>query len=120
MVHTDVCGWLPTINMIPAPLISVTSAATAHRRPVAASSAATVEDSWARIRRQNDVEVDWQRDDGWGHSDHREFQMAGMPGVKLGVLANACRHTACDTPDKLQRAAFRRVQRVVEAALLRP
>ena len=46
--------------------------------------------------------------------------MAGMRGVKLGVLANPCRHTACDTPDKLRRGAFRRVQRVVEAAIMRP
>jgi len=70
--------------------------------------------------RDEDVEVDWRRDDGWGHSDHREFQMAGMRGVKLGVLDNACRHAACDTPDKLQRSSFRRAQRVVEAALRRP
>jgi putative aminopeptidase FrvX len=69
--------------------------------------------------RSEDVELDWRRDDGWGHSDHREFQMAGMRGVKLGVLDNPCRHTACDTPDRLQRAAFRRVQRVVEAVLRR-
>jgi hypothetical protein len=33
------------------------------------------------------------------------------------VLGNPCRHEACDTPDRLQRAAFRRVQRVVEAVL---
>jgi hypothetical protein len=46
--------------------------------------------------------------------------MAGMRGVKLGVIDNACRHTACDTPDKLQRSSFRRVQRVVEAVLRRP
>jgi hypothetical protein len=67
--------------------------------------------------RSEDVELDWRRDDGWGHSDHREFQMAGMRGVKLGVLENACRHTACDTPDKLQPRSFRKVQRVVEAVL---
>jgi hypothetical protein len=63
------------------------------------------------------VSVDWQRDDGTGNSDHREFELASMRGVKLGVLDNACRHEACDTPDRLQRAAFRRVQRVVEAVL---
>ena len=67
--------------------------------------------------RDEGVEVDWRRDDGWGHSDHREFQMAGMRGVKLGVLGNGCRHTACDTPDRLQRRSFRKVQRVVEAVL---
>jgi aminopeptidase YwaD len=63
------------------------------------------------------VSLDWQRDDGTGNSDHREFELAGMRGVKLGVLDNPCRHEACDTPDRLQRGAFRRVQRVVEAVL---
>jgi hypothetical protein len=66
------------------------------------------------------VSLDWRRDDGTGNSDHREFELAGMRGVKLGVLGNPCRHEACDTPDRLQRAAFRRVQRVVEAAIMRP
>jgi hypothetical protein len=63
------------------------------------------------------VSLDWQRDDSTGNSDHREFELAGMRGVKLGALENPCRHEACDTPDRLQRAAFRRVQRVVEAAI---
>jgi hypothetical protein len=63
------------------------------------------------------VSLDWQRDSGTGNSDHREFELAGMRGVKLGSLDNPCRHEACDTHDRLQRAAFRRVQRVVEAAI---
>ena len=66
------------------------------------------------------VPLDWQRDDGTGNSDHREFELAGMAGVKLGVLDNPCRHEACDTPDRLRRGAFRRVQKVVEAAIIRP
>jgi hypothetical protein len=79
-----------------------------------------VERELLRAAREEDVEIDWRRDDGWGHSDHREFQMAGLRGVKLGVLDNACRHTACDTPDKLQPRSFRKVQRVIEAAIMRP
>jgi aminopeptidase YwaD len=63
--------------------------------------------------------LDWQRDDGTGNSDHREFELAGMRGVKLGVLDNPCRHEACDTPDRLRRRAFARVQRVVEAVIAR-
>jgi hypothetical protein len=63
------------------------------------------------------VSLDWRRDESTGNSDHREFELAGMRGVKLGVLDNPCRHSACDTPDRLQRPAFRRVQRVVEAVL---
>ena len=65
------------------------------------------------------VRLDWQRDSGTGNSDHREFELAGMPGVKLGVLANPCRHEACDTPGRLQRWAFARVLRVVEDVLRR-
>jgi Peptidase family M28 len=63
------------------------------------------------------VALDWQSDSGTGNSDHREFELAGMRGVKLGVLDNPCRHEACDTPDRLQRAAFRRVRFVVENVL---
>ena len=66
------------------------------------------------------VALDWRRDDGTGNSDHREFELAGMRGVKLGALDNPCRHSACDTPGRLRRAAFRRVQRLVEAVIMRP
>jgi peptidase M28-like protein len=63
--------------------------------------------------------VDWQRDDSTGNSDHREFELAGMRGVKLGTLDNPCRHTACDTPDRLERRGFAIVIRAVEGALSR-
>jgi aminopeptidase YwaD len=69
--------------------------------------------------RREDVRLDWQRDSGTGNSDHREFELAGMRGVKLGVVDNPCRHVACDTPDRLQRAAFARAQAVVEAVVRR-
>jgi aminopeptidase YwaD len=61
--------------------------------------------------------VDWQRDSGTGNSDHREFELVGMRGVKLGVIDNPCRHTACDRASRLRSGAFRRVLRVVERAL---
>jgi hypothetical protein len=63
--------------------------------------------------------VDWQRDSGTGNSDHREFELAGMRGVKLGTLDNPCRHTACDTPARLERRTFTLALRVVERALRR-
>jgi aminopeptidase YwaD len=69
--------------------------------------------------RRTGVAVDWQRDSSTGNSDHREFELAGMRGVKLGVPDNPCRHTACDTPDRLERRAFTRALRVVEEALRR-
>ena len=61
--------------------------------------------------------MDWERDSSTGNSDHREFELAGMRGVKLGVPDEPVRHTAADTPDRLQRGAFRRVLRVVEGVL---
>jgi aminopeptidase YwaD len=63
--------------------------------------------------------IDWQRDESTGNSDHREFELAGMRGVKLGVLDEPVRHTAADTPDRLGRRAFARAQRVLEAVLRR-
>jgi aminopeptidase YwaD len=88
------------------------------RSPTGAPRRRVERELLAAARRQN-VNVDWQRDSGTGNSDHREFELAGMRGVKLGVLENPCRHTACDTPNRLQRAAFARVQRVVEDVLAR-
>jgi aminopeptidase YwaD len=61
--------------------------------------------------------IDWQRDESTGNSDHREFELAGLRGVKLGVLDNPCRHSACDTPDRLQRRSFAIVLRAVERTL---
>ena len=56
--------------------------------------------------------VRWVRDPtGEGNSDHRELARAGAPAAKLGVVDEPCRHTACDTPDRLERGAFTRVLR---------
>jgi hypothetical protein len=56
----------------------------------------------------------WVRDpSGEGNSDHRELSRAGAPAAKLGVVDEPCRHTACDTPDRLQRGAFTRVLKIV-------
>jgi aminopeptidase YwaD len=63
--------------------------------------------------RSANVAVRWLRDTGAGNSDHRELALAGAPAAKLGVPSEPCRHTACDTPDRLQRGAFARVLRVV-------
>ena len=58
--------------------------------------------------------VRWVRDPaGEGNSDHRELARAGAPAAKLGVPSEPCRHTACDTPDRLERAAFTRVLKIV-------
>jgi hypothetical protein len=64
--------------------------------------------------------VDWQRDTDTGNSDHREFELAGLRGVKLGTLDNPCRHSACDRPSRLERRTFTLALRVVRRALQQP
>jgi Zn-dependent M28 family amino/carboxypeptidase len=65
------------------------------------------------------VPVSWVRDDETGNSDHREFELLGMPGAKLGVGAGGepCRHSPCDTPDRLDPVSLRLARRFAEAAL---
>jgi hypothetical protein len=71
-----------------------------------------VEDRILAAARRASVAVRWLRDTGSGNSDHRELALAGAPAAKLGVPDEPCRHTACDTPERLQRGAFERVLRV--------
>jgi aminopeptidase YwaD len=62
--------------------------------------------------------VRWVRDEGTGNSDHREFQLLGMPAMKLGVAGDEpCRHKPCDRPVRLQSGALERARRLVERAL---
>jgi hypothetical protein len=63
------------------------------------------------------VGVSWLRDTGTGNSDHREFELAGLAAMKLGVPDEPLRHTAGDTAGRLQRGAFRRVLRVLDQLL---
>jgi hypothetical protein len=69
--------------------------------------------------RRAGARVRWVRDEGSGNSDHREFQISGMPAAKLGVGARGepCRHMACDRAGRLQPRALRRVRTLVERAL---
>ena len=76
----------------------------------ASAPRASVEQRTARRRGR----VRWVRDPaGEGNSDHRELARAGVPAAKLGVVDEPCRHTACDTPDRLERGAFTRVLEIV-------
>jgi aminopeptidase YwaD len=56
--------------------------------------------------------VRFSPDSASGNSDHREFELSGLPAAKLGPWQGAepCRHTACDTWDRLDR-------RTLDAAL---
>ena len=65
------------------------------------------------------VSARWVRDEGSGNSDHREFELLGLPGAKLGVGAGGepCRHMACDRAARLDRRSFTQAQNLVERAL---
>ena len=86
-------------------------------RSPAAGPRRAVEGELLRAARRARVGLDWQRDSGSGNSDHREIELAGMRGVKLGVLDNPCRHLACDRPDRLRSDAFAAALRLVENVL---
>jgi Peptidase family M28 len=88
-------------------------------RSPAPSARPRVERELLAAARALGIRMGWRRDDGTGNSDHREFELAGMPALKLGVVGNRCRHLACDRAGRLHRSAFARAQRVVEATLLR-
>ncbi|MGZ6671848.1 MAG: M28 family metallopeptidase [Solirubrobacteraceae bacterium] len=74
---------------------------------------ANVETLILEAARAAHVNVTWLRDSATGNSDHRELSLAGAPAANLGVPGEPLRHTAKDTPDRLQRGAFARVLRVV-------
>ena len=65
--------------------------------------------------------VTWVRDEGTGNSDHREFELLGLPAAKLGAGAGGepCRHLACDRPERLDPVSLRLARRIVELALSR-
>jgi Iap family predicted aminopeptidase len=71
--------------------------------------------------RHSDVTLRFDPDSGTGNSDHREFELAGMPGLVIHLWhgLEPCYHSACDTWQRIQRRSLRRVQRVTEVVLRR-
>jgi Peptidase family M28 len=65
--------------------------------------------------------VSWVRDESTGNSDHREFELLGLPGAKLGVGSGGepCRHLACDRPARLDPKSLL-LARKMAAEALRP
>jgi aminopeptidase YwaD len=63
--------------------------------------------------------VTWVRDETTGNSDHREFELLGLPGMKLGVGAGGepCREQRCDTPARLKPKPLVLARRTVAEAL---
>lgn len=67
------------------------------------------------------VPVNWVRDESTGNSDHREFELLGLPAAKLGVGAGGepCRHRPCDRAARLDPVSLRQARRLVAEALRR-
>jgi Peptidase family M28 len=78
-----------------------------------------VETALLRAADQAGVNAVWVRDGSDSNSDHREFELLGLPAAKLGVGAGGepCRHMSCDTPDRLDRHSLALAQRLAERAL---
>jgi hypothetical protein len=78
-----------------------------------------VESALLRAADRSGVNAVWVRDGSDSNSDHREFELLGLPAAKLGVGAGGepCRHMACDTPDRLDRHSLALAQRLTERAL---
>ena len=62
------------------------------------------------------VTVRFGPDSGTGNSDHREFELAGLPGAVLEVWKGRfpCHHEACDRPGLLRRGSLDRALGVAE------
>ena len=88
------------------------------RSPVSAPRAG-VEGALFEAAGRVGAQVSWVRDEGTGNSDHREFQLLGLPAAKLGVGAGGepCRHMRCDTPSRLERKPLVMARRMVAEAL---
>ena len=65
--------------------------------------------------RRAKVRVNWERDSGTGNSDHREFELAGLPAMVIQVWRghDPCHHAPCDRTERLQKDALNRVTRVL-------
>ena len=79
-----------------------------------------VEGALLDAARRAGAPISWVRDESTGNSDHREFELLGMPAAKLGVGAGGepCRHSPCDRAGRLRPASLRLARRIVEAALV--
>jgi aminopeptidase YwaD len=88
-------------------------------RSPAAGPRPGVEGALLRAGGRADVPVSWVRDETGGNSDHREFELLGLPGAKLGVGAGGepCRHSPCDRPGRLDPGSLRQAERLVAEAL---
>ena len=93
------------------------------RSPRASPRRSVERDVLGAARRQG-VTVRWVRDSGQGNSDHREFELAGLPGMVLqlwrGTESDPCYHRACDRARRLDPRSLALVQGIAESLLGRP
>ena len=75
-----------------------------------------VESEILAAARRAEVTVRWVRDSGTGNSDHREFELVGLPAAVMQVWRGIfpCGHMACDRPRLLQKPALKRALRIAE------
>jgi hypothetical protein len=72
--------------------------------------------------RASNATVRFAADSGTGNSDHREFELSGLPAAKLGPWNGdeACRHLPCDTWQRLERRTLNLALRVAQRVALSP
>ena len=74
--------------------------------------------------RRQGVTLRWIRDSSTGNSDHREFELAGLPGLVMHLWGDTaddrCYHRACDRASRLDPVSLRLVVGVAESLLRRP
>jgi hypothetical protein len=90
-----------------------------YLRSPASGVRAGVEGEILAAARRAGVTVRWARDSDTGNSDHREFELAGLPGAVLEVWKGVfpCHHLACDRAGLLQKPAMKRALRIAEAVV---
>jgi Iap family predicted aminopeptidase len=88
-------------------------------RSNAVAARPAIEGRVLRAARRARVGLVWVRDAGTGASDHREFQLAGLPAVVIEAWrgSDPCWHAACDLPARLQPAALDRALRLARQVL---
>jgi len=88
-------------------------------RSPASAPRSRVEGALLAAAGRSGTSVSWVRDETGGNSDHREFELLGLPGAKLGVGAGGepCRHMRCDRPSRLRQKPLVLARRMVAQAL---
>jgi hypothetical protein len=75
-----------------------------------------------KLAKAANVTVRWERDSGTGNSDHREFELAGLPGMVLQVWQghDPCHHEPCDRPGRLRKVSLKLALRLATLVADRP